>query len=244
MRRRSAAGHHQHEVRGVKARKVQCDELWSFCHVKQKRVKGAVAAPKGAGDVWTWTAMESGDKLLIAYKVGDRTDWTCRAFMKDLRLRLTSVQRLEICTDGNASYEKAVRRYFGRGVSYSQLVKDFSGGDVGIQSRRVSGKHTTDKASTSYVERLNLTIRMSARRYTRKTNGCSKTLENHKNTIHLFATYYNFIKIHQTLETTPAVEAGLAPYPYELNWIVGMIDRQAPKPRRPETYRKRALCKR
>ena len=103
------------------------------------------------------------------------------------------------------------------------------------------GKHTTDKASTSYVERLNLTIRMSIRRFTRKTNGFSKTLENHRNAVHLFATYYNFIKIHQTLETTPAVEAGLAPYDYSLEWLVGLIDQQAPKPKRPEVYRKRGL---
>ena len=186
-------------------------------------------------------------KLLIAYRVGDRTDKTCRVFMKDLRWRLDEVHHLDICTDGNASYVKPVRRYFGRAVSYSQLVKDYSGNELTLQSRRISGKqrrvlgkgkHKTDKASTSYVERLNLTIRMSSRRYTRRTNGFSKTIENHRNTIDLFATYYNFIKIHQTLETTPAVEAGLAPYPYTLEWLVAMIDRHAPKPRRPETYRK------
>ena len=231
--------HHNTAVCDIKARKVQCDELWSFCYMKQKRAKQTVGAPKGAGDVWTWTALEAQDKLLIAYRVGDRTDKTCRAFMKDLRSRITTVRHLDICTDGNASYVKAVRRYFGPAISYSQLVKEFSGKELTIQSRRVSGKHRMEKASTSYVERLNLTIRMSARRYTRKTNGFSKTLDNHRNTIDLFATYYNFIKIHQTLETTPAVEAGLAPYPYTLEWLVEMIDHHAPKPRRPETYRKR-----
>ena len=151
------------------------------------------------------------------------------------------VRRLSICTDGNASYVKTIKRYFGRGVTYSQLVKDFSGSDVGIQSRQVIGKNTTHKASTSYVERLNLTIRMCIRRYTRKTNGFSKTLENHRNTTHLFATYYNFIRIHQTLETTPAVEAGLAKHLYSMEWIVEMIDRKAKKPKRPKSYRKRAI---
>lgn len=237
--------HHDRVVRDIEADNIQCDELWSFCYAKQKRVEEAKTAPKGAGDVWTWTAIEGETKLLIAYKVGDRTDKTCRRFIKDLRLRLrlASLRHMDICTDGNASYVKAIKRYFGRGVSYSQLVKDFSGGDVGIQSRRVFGKHTTEKASTSYVERLNLTIRMSIRRFTRKTSGFSKTLDNHENAIHLFVTYYNFIKIHQTLETTPAAEAGLAPYDYSLEWLVGLIDQRAPKPRRPEVYRKRKVVK-
>lgn len=231
--------HHSVTVRNVKARRVQCDELWSFCYVKQRRVKDAAAAPEGAGDVWTWTALEAGTKLLISYRVGDRTDRACQVFMRDLRLRLASVQHLEICTDGNTSYIKPVKRHFGRRVGYSQLVKDYSGKELTISSRRVSGRHSTNKASTSYVERLNLTIRQHTRRFTRRTTGFSKTLRNHKNAVALFATYYNFIKIHQTLETTPAVEAGLAPYPYTLEWLVERIDRRAPKPKRPETYRKR-----
>ncbi len=240
---RICRNHHRTTVQGIKAYEIQCDELWSFCYVKQKRVKDAKAAPKGAGDVWTWTAIEAEDKLLIAYKVGSRTDRACDSFVKDLRSRVVAVRHLSICTDGNASYVKAIKRYFGRDVTYSQLVKDFSGSNVGIQSRQVLGRHTTEKASTSYVERLNLTIRMCIRRYTRKTNGFSKTLANHKNMTHLFATYYNFIRIHQTLETTPAVEIGLAEYPYSMEWIVEMIDRKAKKPQRPKAYRKRGTVK-
>ena len=233
--------HHRRKVKGVRAERIQCDELWSFCYAKQKNVTKAVAAPDAAGDVWTWTGIEATSKLLISYKLGDRSDRTCRLFMKDLSSRVLNTRHLTICTDGNASYVKAIRRYFGRSVSYSQLVKDYSGGEVGTRSRQVFGKHSTDKASTSYVERLNLTIRMSSRRYTRKTNGFSKTLENHKNTFHLFATYYNFVRVHQTLGTTPAVAAGLAKKPYSLEWIIRRIDRRAPKPQRPKVYRK--LCK-
>ena len=121
-----------------------------------------------------------------------------------------------------------------------QLVKDYTGKQLTISERHVSGKHSMS-ASTSYVERLNLTIRQLLRRFHRKTNGFSKTLENRKNSMDLFAVYYNFIREHQTLETTPAVEAGLAPYPYTLEWLVEMIDYQAPKPKRPETYRRRKL---
>lgn len=231
--------HHDLKVRGIRADDIQCDELWSFCYSKQKKVKKAKAAPKGAGDVWTWTAIDPDSKLLIAYRVGDHTDKTCKRFIKDLRLRVASVQRVRICTDGNASYVKPIKRYFGHGISYSQLVKNFAGEDVGITSRLVYGKHTTEKASTSYIERLNLTIRSSIRRFTRKTNGFSKTLRNHRNAVHLFATYYNFIRIHQTLGTIPAVAAGLARHEYSLEWLVGLIDQQAPKPKRPEVYQKR-----
>lgn len=156
---------------------------------------------------------------------------------------MVAVRHLSICTDGNASYVKAIKRYFGRNVTYTQLVKDFSSSDVDIQSRQVLGRHTTEKASTSYVEQLNLTIRMSSRRYTRKTNGFSKTLDNHKNMIHLFATYYNFVRIHQTLGTTPAVIAALAPHSYSMEWIVEMIDRNAKKPKRLKVYRKRGTVK-
>ena len=240
---RVCRSHHRTTVRGIKAYEIQCDELWSFCYAKQARVKAGIAAPKGAGNVWTWPAIEAEDKLLIAYKVGDRTDRACNSFVKNLRSRVVAVRYLSICTDGNASYVKAIKRYFGRNVTYTQLVKDFSGSDVGIQSRQVLGRHTTEKASTSYVERLNLTIRMSARRYTRKTNGFSKTLENHKNMTHLFATYYNFIRIHQTLGTTPATIAGLALHSYSMEWIVEMIDRKAKKPKRPKVYRKRGTVK-
>ena len=235
--------HHDLKVRGIRADNIQCDELWSFCYAKQERVKAGIAAPKGAGSVWTWTAIDPDSKLLIAYRVGDHTDRSCRKFVKDLRLRVASVQRLRICTDGNASYVKAIKRYFKRGISYSQLVKDFSGEEVGFQSRLVYGKHTTQKASTSYVERLNLTIRTSIRRFTRKTNAFSKTLENHRNVVHLFATYYNFIRIHQSLGTTPAVKAGLTRHEYSLEWLVGLIDQQAPKPKRPEVYQKRKAVK-
>ena len=235
--------HHNLVVRDIRAYEIQCDELWSFCYTKQRKLGKAAKAPTGAGDVWTWTAIEAEDKLLIAYMVGDRSDKTCRKFIKDLRMRVASVQRLRICTDGNPSYIKAIKRYFGRDVAYSQLVKDFAGEDVGIQSRQVLGTHTTDRAGTSHVERLNLTIRTSIRRYARKTNAFSKTLDNHRNAVHLFATYYNFIKIHQTLGTTPAVIAGLAPHEYSLEWLVGLIDRQAPKPKRPEVYQKRKAVK-
>lgn len=130
-----------------------------------------------------------------------------------------------ICTDGNASYPKAIRKYFGTHITYSQLVKVHKDAEVIVVERQVSGPHVVDKVSTSFVERFNLTMRMSVRRYSRKTNGFSKTIENHKNMVDLFALYYNFIRLHETLGTTPAVAAGLVSKPRTFEWLIGKIDR-------------------
>ena len=139
--------------------------------------------------------------------------------------RLSYDDDLCICTDGNPSYIKTINRYFGRRISYAQLVKLIIKRKLKLQHRQISGTHRTDKASTSFIERFNLTMRMSLRRYTRKTNGFSKTMDNHKNMVDLFVAYYNFIRVHETLGTTPAVAARVARQPYSLEWLVLKIDR-------------------
>ena len=228
--------HHMYTVREVEASLIQCDELWSFCFAKQKNARYTTVGPRGAGDVWTWTAIEADTKLWISYKVGDRTDRAAVSLMKDLKSRLAYIEKIQINTDGNVSYKKAIRTIFGRQVKYAQLVKEF-GSEPSITKRRVSGRPSKKCTSTSFVERHNLTIRMGVRRYTRKTNAFSKKIENHRHMIALFATYYNFIRVHMTLGTTPALAAGLADEPYTLEWLVDMIDDYAPKPKRPKTYR-------
>lgn len=208
-----------------------------ICYAKQKNVRYATAAPYGAGDAWIWTALEADTKLLVSYKIGARTDQVAMSLMADLRSRIANVRQIQINTDGNTSYRKAIKAMFGRKVKYAQLMKDF-GSTPGIAKRRVSGRPSRSNTSTSFVERHNLTIRMGLRRCTRKTNAFSKSIEKHRHMFALFATYYNFIRVHMPLKTTPAVAAGLADEPYTFEWIIGMIDESARKPRRPNAYRK------
>ena len=220
------------KIQDLDVDRIQCDELWSFCYAKQKRVNHLNGDPELAGDVWTWTALEADTKLLLAYRVGDRTDRACRRFVRSLQERINYDEDLEICTDGNPSYVKAIKRYFGTEVSYSQLVKTHKEDELSITQRQVFGGHVTDKVSTSFVERFNLTVRMHVRRYSRKTNGFSKTIDNHRNMIDLFAVYYNFIRVHESLGTTPAVATGIADQPYTFEWLVGRVDRMHQRRRR------------
>ena len=220
---RASRRYHRRKIKDIDVNEVQCDELWSFCYAKQKNAD--TVATDDAGDVWTWVALEADSKLVLAYRIDDRTDRACRRFIKGLESRLSYDDGLRICTDGNASYVKAVNRYFGKKVTFLQLVKEHKARKLNLKYRQISGPHVTDKASTSFIERFNLTIRMSLRRYTRKTNGFSKTLDNHKNMVDLFVFYYNFVRVHETLGTTPEVNAGLARNPYSLDRLVRKMER-------------------
>ena len=235
--------YHRRKLQEIDVNAIQCDELWSFCYAKQKNAKTVTGDPEHAGDVWTWTAIDPDTKLLIAYRIGDRIDRACRRFIKDLQSRLSYGDKLKICTDGNASYIKAIKRYFGRSVKYLQLVKTHTDRKLDLKHRQVYGEHTTDKASTSFVERFNLTVRMSLRRYSRKTNGFSKAIDNHKNMVDLFALYYNFIRPHETLGTTPAVAARIALRPHSLDWLVGRMERRQVRERHRQRDRVRLPIK-
>ncbi len=218
----TARRYHRKTIKEIDVNEVQCDELWSFCYAKQKNAKKVLPL---AGDLWTWVALEADSKLVLAYRVDDRTDRACYRFVKDLQSRLSYNDNLKICTDGNSSYIKAIKRYFGRSVKYLQLVKTHTAKKLDLKHRQVFGEHITTKANTSFIERFNLTVRMSMRRYTRKTNGFSKTLDNHKSMLDLFVLYYNFIRIHETLGTTPAVAAGITRRPHSMERFVARIER-------------------
>ena len=207
--------YHDHVVRSVHSSRVQVDEVWSFCYAKRKNVPTATSAPEGAGDVWTWTAIDADTKLLISYLVGLRSVDDGCTFMLDLRSRLASWARLE--SDGLKAYPIAVDKAFGNEVAYQQTE------------------------ANSFVERQNLTMRMHMRRFTRKTNGFSKRIEQHIAMTALYAVYYNFCRLHQTLKTTPAVAARVTHQRRDLAWIVSLIEARAPKtgPRGP--YRKRKV---
>ena len=245
----ACAVHHDENVVNVHAGRVQCDEIWAFCYAKQKNVPKAKAAPVGAGDVWTWTALDRDTKLLIAYEVGDRSGATAREFIADLRNRLAN--RVQLTTDGHKVYLEAVGKAFGIDVDYAQLIKIYGGepghssqiryspaGCIGIDKRPVTGKPVEADISTSHVERQNLNMRMGMRRFTRLTNAFSKKMANHMAMVSLYTTYYNFVRIHKTLRMAPAMAAGLSTELLDMEWIVSLIDARATKPNRPKTYRK------
>ena len=232
----ACAKYHDEHVRGLQSKLVECDEIWSFCYAKQKNVATAKAAPEGAGDVWTWTAIDADSKLIISYLLGGRDAEYALEFTDDLRSRVDS--RVQLTTDGYKVYLKAVEESFGGDVDYAQLVKMFGNAPgstagryspaecTGIKKVRITGNPEYNKVSTSYVERQNLTMRMHMRRFTRLTNGFGKKLENQLHAVSLHFMYYNFAKIHKTLRVTPAMQAGLSDHV----WSVQEIARLVPEP--------------
>ena len=239
---------HDELVRDVKASKVQCDEIWSFCYAKQKNVEDAKAAPEEAGDVWTWTAIEADTKLIVSYFVGDRSGQSAMVLMDDLRERI--VDRVQITTDGHKAYLEAVEGAFGGDVDYAQLVKlygptvtapgRYSPAEcTGIKKITVEGNPDRKHVSKSYVERQNLTMRMSMRRFTRLTNGFSKKLDNHIRALALYFAFHNFCRIHKTLKITPAMAAGITDRLWSLEDIAERIEARNEKPLKRGPYKKR-----
>lgn len=245
----ACAAYHDETVRDVKASRVQCDEIWSFCYAKDKNVATAKKAPEGAGDVWTWTALDSDTKMILAYEVGDRSGATAIEFMDDLRARLAN--RVQLTTDGHKAYLEAVEGAFGGAIDYAMLIKLYGsqGGDTpekryspaectGARKEVIEGKPVKAHISTSHVERNNLTMRMGMRRFTRLTNAFSKKLENHLHMLSLYFVHYNFCRIHKTLKMAPAMAAGVSKTLRDVEWIVSLIDARAPKPSPRGPYRK------
>ena len=234
-------------IKCLQSRRVECDEVWSFCYAKQKTVAMATDAPKGAGDVWTWTAIDADTKLIISHLVGGRDAEYALAFMDDLRSRIDT--RVQLTTDGHRAYLLAVEEAFGGDVDYAQLVKmygntpdNFKGKYspaecTGIKKTVISGNPNMSKISTSYIERSNLTMRMHNRRFTRLTNGFSKKLENHLHAISLFVMNYNYCKIHKTLRVTPAMEAGLTDHVWELEEVIALLAKNE-QPKKRGSYKK------
>jgi len=246
----ACAAYHDDAVRGLKSKRIQCDEIWSFTYAKQKNVETAKAAPEGAGDTWTWTALDADSKLIVSYLVGGRDAGYANEFMQDVADRLDT--RVQLTTDGYKVYLDAVENAFGNKVDFAQLVKIYGATFENAKGRyspaeckgarkmAVTGNPNFDDVSTSHVERQNLTMRMHMRRFTRLTNAFSKKFENHAHMVALYTVFYNFIKIHKTLSVTPAMEAGISDTVRDFEWIVGLIEVNAPKtgPRGP--YKKQA----
>ncbi|MEM9146468.1 MAG: IS1 family transposase [Pseudomonadota bacterium] len=246
----ACAAYHNKTVRDVEARKVQCDEIWSFRYAKAKNVPTAKAAAQGAGDVWTWTALESETKLILAWEVGDRSGATALEFMDDLRNRLAN--RVQFAKDGHKAYLEAVEGAFGADLDFAKLVKIY-GDDPqkgperkyspsvckGARKQPIEGNPDVAAISTSHIERQNLTMRMGMRRFTRLTNGFSKKLENHLHMLSICFVHYNFCRMHKSLRMSPAMAAGVSDALRDFEWMCELIDARAPKPNRPKTYRKK-----
>ncbi len=214
-------------------KRVQVDEIWAFVYAKQKNVPLAKNAPPNAGDVWTWTAIDADTKLIPSWFVGGRDSDAAMIFMEDLASRLAN--RVQLTSDGHRAYLEAVEGAFGSDVDYAMLVKLYGpSGEgekryspaecIGAVKHRIEGNPDPKYVSTSYAERSNLSVRMHTRRFTRLTNAFSKKVENHAHSVALFAMYYNFVRIHKTLRTTPAMAAGVTSRLWEIGDIVDVLE--------------------
>jgi len=218
--------------RNLTCKRLQLDEIWSFVYAKAKNV------PEGkqgqAGDVWTWVAIDADSKLVPSWRIGSRDSITACEFVKDLASRLAN--RVQITADGHKPYLVAVDAAFGSDVDFAQLIKiygelaegqkRYSPADcIGTKKSKVIGNPDMCCVSTSFVERQNLTMRMSIRRFTRLTNAFSKKIENHAHSVALHYMHYNFVRIHKTLRVSPAMAAGVTDHLWQIGDIVDLVEK-------------------
>jgi len=216
------------QMRERPCRRLQVDEIWAFVQKKQRQVTPADDRSR-VGHQWTFVAIDADTKLVPAHRVGKRDLDTAEAFMADLAGRLAN--RVQLSSDALAAYVEATERAFGADVDYGQAVKFYDAEPAGpgrysppkvTYSERnvIAGQPDTAHISTSYVERQNLTMRMSMRRFTRLTNGFSKKVENHKAAVALHFAHYNFVRVHRSLRVTPAMEARVSDRLWSLDELV------------------------
>lgn len=222
------------KLRNLSCWRIQCDEIWSFVYTKEKNCTLNMKV-SGAGDCWTWVGMDADTKLVCAWLVGGRDPDTAMTFMEDLAGRLAT--RVQLTTDGHRAYLTAVESAFQGDIDYSMLVKLFGNDPLqgaqtryspaqctGVRKVPVCGSPNPNHISTSFIERQNLTMRMSMRRFTRLTNAFSKKIENHMHAVALHYMHYNFGRVHQTLGKTPAMAAGLSDHPWTIAEIIGLME--------------------
>ncbi len=208
---------------------IQCDELWAYIGKKQARVR--VGEDAALGDQYTYLAMDDLNKAILSYFTGKRSALSTRMFIADLRQRV--INQPQITTDGLAFYEEAILRTFGPGVDYAMLIKNYRttkgneaairyspGAIVSISKQVVAGNPNPRRVSTSHIERVNLSVRMHQRRFTRLTNGFSKKLENHEAAVALFVAHYNLCRVHETIRMTPAMAMGVTDHIWSIAELV------------------------
>jgi len=224
---------HDEHVRNVPSKRVQCDEIWTFCYARKENLPDELRGVFGYGDLWTWVGQDADSKLVLSWHVGRRDAETAHPFMHDLASRLSS--RVQLTTDGLHAYLDATDSAFASDIDYARLIKVY-GSDPKAEKRYtppvcveskvqvVSGMPAIEHISTSYIERQNLQMRMSMRRFTRLTNGHSKKVENHEHALALHYVHYNFARSQKALGGTPAMLAGLADRVWSVEEIVGLLD--------------------
>ena len=220
-------------LRNLSCRRIQYDAIWSFVGAKDKNVPAEKKEQFGIGSAWTWTAIDADTKLVPCWMVGPRDGGAATEFIQDLAGRLK--HRVQLTTDGHKPYLDAAEDAFGSEIDYAILIKLY-GADgseekryspaqcIGTRVTPITGDPDPTHISTSYVERANLTMRMSMRRFTRFANGFSKKIENHMAALALYFMYYNFVRIHQTLRVTPAMAAGVTSKLWSVYDIVNLIE--------------------
>ena len=236
-----ACNQYQHEkLRNLNCKRIQCDEIWAFVGSKEKNVPEERKGEYGYGDVYTWTGIDADTKLMVSYMVGKRDAEYAALFMDDLASRLSN--RVQLTTDGHRPYLEAVENAFHGDIDYARLVKIYGDNNestrrysltefVSAEKKVVAGDPDIKHISTSFVERQNLTMRMSMRRFTRLTNAFSKKVENLEHAVALHFMYCNFGRIHKTLRVTPAMEAGVSDHVWSLEEIAGLVPEPVAKKR-------------
>jgi IS1 family transposase len=238
----ACAAYHDRNVRNLKVRRLQCDEIWQFVGSKARNTSPEKKAI-GWGDVWTWTGLDADTKLCVSYLVGGRDLGWAKEFMHDCASRIRN--RVQITTDGHKAYLEAVESAFGADIDYAQLQKVYGAAAenhtryspaqcIGCDMKVVSGDPDPKHVSTSFVERQNLSMRMSIRRFTRLTNAFSKKIENHAAAVAIWFMYYNFCRVHTTLRVTPAMESGLSNHVWTITELCALLPKQVSSARRTE----------
>ncbi len=227
----AALAYQDDKFRGLACQRIQCDEIWNFCYCKEKNVPADMRGAPGVGSIWTWTAFDAETKLVLSWRLGARDAANANAFIMDVADRVTN--RFQLTTDGNNLYLDAVHDHFGPFIDYGMLIKMYGAVKdesryspakcLGTKRKVIHGEPSREHISTSFVERQNLNIRMGNRRYTRLTNAFSKKAEMLAYSVAITFMYHNFVRVHQTLKTTPAVKAGIAERVWTIEDMVDLI---------------------
>lgn len=237
-------------LRNLSCKRVQCDEIWNFFYAKDKNLPDEMRGMPGVGSMWTWTALCAETKLILSWRVGARDAANAHAFTQDIAERLAT--RTQLTTDGNRLYIAAVDNAFAGNVDFAQLVKLFGQSDsperayspakcLGSRKEQIEGNPDLDHVSTSYAERQNLNIRMQNRRFTRLTNAFSKKAEMLAYSLAITFFYHNFVRVHQTIKSTPAMKAGVADRKWSIEDMIDLMPLNLPGKRGPYKKRQRPI---